>query len=465
MKVKIARSDPTLINMLDCQIQISVAFLLLNKDGGEIVVFLMQLKKISNSSCHDLVTFIGRFYAVFLNGNMFVIDRVSRLDDEAGQWVEDLRSTIWETVCSLLDIWEISGARLRSFMMVVLIVAISEFSSLKPKGSQTVAVMCSSENMVKPARIKISSMMPDWSQLPDELLNLISKNLDNCFDVLHARSVCSSVRTPAAALPSAYFLGGIGRDESEDHMELPSPLQCSVRVKIQGSDPTLMNILDCQIVPLGYQYRMMGWDPEDWATDYRGVAFLPLNKEGGGEEFVVLLNYTKNLYVLRSTEMRWMKLKVTSDASCSDLVAFRGRFYAAFLNGDIFIFDPYSMQRTPLVPSEPRRSSNYLIPSGNDELFLVEKFNPFPECGRIDFKRFICRVSRLDEEAGKWVVVSDLGDRVLFIGHFGNVCCSAKELPDDCGVSGNSILFTNMEYRQEGLKTTLIVGDYQNRFV
>ncbi|KAG7572073.1 hypothetical protein ISN44_As09g004710 [Arabidopsis suecica] len=346
--------------------------------------------------------------------------------------------------------------------------------------------MSSSSYMEKPARIKISSMMPDWSQLPDELLHLISKNLDNCFDVLHARSVCRSwrssfpfpccllrpsyslpafadfpfvseefctlekihlflyrVRTPAAALPSAYFLGGIGRDESEDHMELPSPLQCSVRVKIRGSDPTLMNIIDCQIVPLGYQYRMIGWDPEDWATDYRGVAFLPLNKEGGGGEFVVLLNYTKNLYVLRSTEMRWMKLKVTSDASCSDLVAFRGRFYAAFLNGDIFIFDTYTMQRTPMMPSEPLRSSNYLIASGNDELFLVEKFNPFPNCGRIDFKRFICRVSRLDEEAGKWVVVSDLGDRVLFIGHFGNVCCSAKELPDDCGVSGNSILFTN----------------------
>ncbi|CAH8263427.1 unnamed protein product [Arabidopsis lyrata] len=166
----------------------------------------------------------------------------------------------------------------------------------------------------------------------------------------------------------------------------------------------------------------MGWDPEDWATYYRGVAFLPLNKEGRGEEFVVLLNYTKNLYVLRSTEMRWMQLK------------------------------------TPMMPSEPLRSSNYLIASGNDELFLVEKFNPFPECGRINFKRFICRVSRLDEEAGKWVEVNNLGDRVLFIRHFGNVCCSAKELPVDCGVSVNSILFTtepcNVTYSfKYGVKT------------
>ncbi|KAG7567858.1 F-box domain [Arabidopsis thaliana x Arabidopsis arenosa] len=139
--------------------------------------------------------------------------------------------------------------------------------------------MSLSENMAKPARNKkISSIMPNWSQLPDELLNLIFKNLeDYCFDVLHARSVCRSwrstfpfpccllrpsyslptfadfpfviedlctlekvplflfrLRAPAAstALLSEYFLGGIGRDESEDHMELPSPLQCSVRVKI-----------------------------------------------------------------------------------------------------------------------------------------------------------------------------------------------------------------------------------------
>ena len=49
------------------------------------------------------------------------------------------------------------------------------------------------------------------------------------------------------------------------------------------------------------------------------------------------------LSVVRSAEMRWMQLKKTSNASCSDLVTFRGRFYAAFLNLDIFIFDPYSM--------------------------------------------------------------------------------------------------------------------------
>ncbi|KFK32658.1 hypothetical protein AALP_AA6G271700 [Arabis alpina] len=99
------------------------------------------------------------------------------------------------------------------------------------------------------------------------------------------------------------------------------------------------------------------------------------------------------------------------------------------------------------MPSQPltRRSINHLVRSGDDdELFLVERFDPYPQPELIRFQRFACRVSMLDEEAGKWVEVSDLGDRVFFIGHYDNVACSAKELPSGCGLSGNSIVFTSM---------------------
>ncbi|CAL9233904.1 unnamed protein product [Arabidopsis halleri] len=348
--------------------------------------------------------------------------------------------------------------------------------------------------------------MPQWSLLPGELVNLIMTYLDNCFELVHARSVCTSWRSTipfpscllrssyslptfadfpyerkglcilekiplflfrvltrdaaTVALSSEYFLGDLGQD---DRIELPSPLQCSVKVKIPGSDPTLMNTLDCQILPLGHQYRMIGWNPEAWSSAYRGVAVLPLNKEGGGGggEFVVLLNYTSVLLVLRSAEMRWMRLEKIPDASCWDLFTFRGRFYAVFLNGKIFVIDPYSLEVTPLMPSKPLNSSNYLVPSGDDELFLVEKI--IPVSGLLNFFRLACRVSRLDEEAGEWVVVSDLGDRVLFIGELGNFSCSAKELPDGCGVSGNSLLFTsgpgNVTYAYKYGVQTGNVGD------
>ncbi|KAG2308252.1 hypothetical protein Bca52824_028000 [Brassica carinata] len=257
---------------------------------------------------------------------------------------------------------------------------------------------------------KKASSMPDWPQLPEELLHIITEKLENCFNVIHARSVCSSwrstfpfphsllrpcyslpafgdfpyvskgsctlvkvplflfrVQTPAAS-PSEYLLGGIGRDESVDHMEFQYPIQFSV--KIPGSELTVLKIHNSQVFALGHHYRIMGWDPESWTTNYKGVAFLPLNKEGG--EFVMLLNYTRDLLVLRSSDMRWMRLKETSNASCCHLVAFRGRFYATLINGDLFIFDPCSLKRTPFTPSLPLRSSKYLVQANDDELLLVK---------------------------------------------------------------------------------------------
>ncbi|ESQ46478.1 hypothetical protein EUTSA_v10000166mg [Eutrema salsugineum] len=338
-----------------------------------------------------------------------------------------------------------------------------------------------------PSQLATKESVPDWSLLPEELLHIISENLEDCFDVIHARSVCRPwrsilpfpswllrtryslpsfarlprkskgfctlekfpmflvrVRAPASASTYEYYLGGIDQDKSEDHMELPSPpIQCTVKVKIGESDPTLMNILDCQIFSLGYQYRMVGWDPESLSRKFRAVAFLPLNREGGGGGFVVLLGYYRDLFVLTSAEMRWIRLERISTAVCSDIVTFRGRFYVDFLNGDTFVFDPYCLEATPLMPSEISNcgSVNYLVPSGNDELYLVEVIIP-RNTDVLDFSRLTLRVSRLDEEAGEWVEVTDLGDRVLFIGQPGNVSCSAKELPDGCGLSGDSVLMT-----------------------
>ncbi|CAH8367112.1 unnamed protein product [Eruca vesicaria subsp. sativa] len=243
-------------------------------------------------------------------------------------------------------------------------------------------------------------------------------------------------RVKSAAAAAEYFLGRISRDESKDHMKLPSPLQCSVKLNIHGVDQAMLNVVDCQVFPLGHQCRMFSWDVEEWRTrNYRGVAF----KEGAGES-IVLLNFTNSLFMLRSCEMSWVQLKKLSDTSCEDIVPFRGKFYANLFNRDLFVIDPYSLDEIPLMPLQPLRSVKYLVPTGNDdELFLVEKI--LPPTGVLDLSRLACRVSKLDDEAGTWVEVSDVGGRVLFIGYLGNVSCCAKELPDGCGLSGDSVLF------------------------
>ncbi|KAL1207155.1 F-box/kelch-repeat protein [Cardamine amara subsp. amara] len=140
--------------------------------------------------------------------------------------------------------------------------------------------------------------------------------------------------------------------------------------------------------------------------------------------------------------MKWKRLdNIPEESFCRSLVTFRGRFYANFLSRQIAVIDTYSLEVTLLLHS-PQKSVNYLVPSGNDELFLVELTIPRP-VGGLHIDQLTLRVSRLQEKASTWVEISDLGDRVLFINELGHFSCSAKELPQDCGVSGNSIFITH----------------------
>ncbi|KAG2331533.1 hypothetical protein Bca52824_002713 [Brassica carinata] len=348
---------------------------------------------------------------------------------------------------------------------------------------KTSSVMSSDSSLLSDSVSKLQlcskehNILSDWSLLPEELLHIISSKLEDCFDFIHARSVCrpwrsifpfpsSLLRTryslpsfdkfprkgrgcctlekfplflfrlraaPEPSLLSEFFVGGI---RPEEDVEFSSPVQCSVKVKIPSdSAPTSLNVADCQIIPLGYKCRMVGYDPNSLATRYRAAAFLPLNKEKRGE-FIVLIGYSRHMLVLRSTEMRWTRLQNTSIAAdCSDIVAFRGKFYAVFINGDVFAIDPYTLETTPLIPPEivDCGRCNYLVPYGDDdELYLVERI--IVRNGVLCFSKLACRVSVLDEEAGEWVVPGNCS---------GNASCSAKELPDGCGVSGSSMLFIN----------------------
>ncbi|CAL9233772.1 unnamed protein product [Arabidopsis halleri] len=306
--------------------------------------------------------------------------------------------------------------------------------------------------MVETELKKKTSIMPDWSELPDELLYLILTYLgDNCFDVVHARSVCSLWRSTLPLSPvlrPSYSLPAFGDFPLESKglctlekvpkflfIRVPTPaiaddqlsdaLQCLVKVKIPASVPK-------KIVPLGHKYRMIGWD-------YNRAAFLRLDKEGKREEFVVLLKYSGSFLVLTSAEMRWKKLENVPNATCFDIVTFRGRFYAQFLSGHIVVIDPYSLEVTLLLFSpEESRGLQSLVPYGKDELFLVEVI--IPEDRVIDLSRLTRRVRRLDEEAGIWVEVSDFGDCVFLLG---NLSCSAKEFPHGFGLTKNAVLFTD----------------------
>ncbi|EFH56826.1 hypothetical protein ARALYDRAFT_900943 [Arabidopsis lyrata subsp. lyrata] len=273
--------------------------------------------------------------------------------------------------------------------------------------------------MVEPETKKKTSIMPDWSVCTCSLcLQLVAIHTSSVSRItpklLSSRIRRLPFRKQRVPTPA------IADDQLSD------ALQCLVKVKIPASVPK-------KIIPLGHKYRMIGWE-------YNRVAFLRLDKEGKRGEFVVLLKYSFGLLVLKSAEMRWKQLENVPNARCFDIVTFRGRFYAHFLSGKFFVIDPYSLEVTLLLPSpqESERGLQSLVPYGKDELFLVEVI--IPEDRVIDLSRLTRIVRRLDEEAGKWVEVSDLGDCVLLLG---NLSCSAKEFPHGFGLTKNAVLFTD----------------------
>nr|VDD13442.1 unnamed protein product [Brassica rapa] len=72
----------------------------------------------------------------------------------------------------------------------------------------------------------MSSMMPDWSLLPEELLHFISQNVENCFDGVHGRSVCTSWRSnipfPSCLLRTSYSLPTFAQFPVETKAHAPS---------------------------------------------------------------------------------------------------------------------------------------------------------------------------------------------------------------------------------------------------
>ncbi|KAF2602070.1 hypothetical protein F2Q70_00027805 [Brassica cretica] len=169
---------------------------------------------------------------------------------------------------------------------------------------------------------------------------------------------------------------------------------------------------DGQIFPLGHQYRISCDSKE-----YRSLAFLSLHKEGR-EEFIVLLSFGRFFLALRSSEMKWKLVMGFKAPSSENIVTFRGMFYVTIRASMTTIYNrSFLVAPNSRVAPESCGLANISVSCGNDEeLFMVKKSS-------LILMYQILVGSHAEQQ--------------------GNVSCSAKELPDGCGVSENSILFTN----------------------
>ncbi|CDY71983.1 BnaCnng75400D, partial [Brassica napus] len=139
-----------------------------------------------------------------------------------------------------------------------------------------------------------------------------------------------------------------------------------------------------------------------------------------------------------SGEQGWTKLEGRFTAY-RDMVSFKGKFYVVDMSGQghVFVIEPsFEITEIQAVTLTRETYDERLVVSG-DELFLVQRFTLGMDCNEYEHSWF--RLFRLEEDGQRrWVRINDIKDRVVFLGCYWSLCCSAKELP---GMKGNSVVF------------------------
>ncbi|KAG2303121.1 hypothetical protein Bca52824_031772 [Brassica carinata] len=325
--------------------------------------------------------------------------------------------------------------------------------------------------------------MVDWSLLPKDLLELINSRFETCFETVHLRSVCSLWRS---AIPRPCYKHGLGVDYllpifSDNprfkgdklcilkkipnflfRYQTPFGADCLIigisestsdKQKLVSSLPgfgftseygKVLNTLSSQIIHLGHnyvinfnatttiQYRTMR------RTLSERVAFLPFDSEDG-RDFTLVAGVLDTLMMYRSREERWIKIEYPF-RSYQDMVSFKGKFYVVDKSGRgrVFVIEPsLEVSEIHSVTQSHECYWETLVVSRDDELLLVQRFTSGEDHDEHMHTWF--RIFRLEEEGQRrWIGVTDLEERVVFLGINWNFCYSAKEVP---GVKGNCVMF------------------------
>jgi len=314
-----------------------------------------------------------------------------------------------------------------------------------------------------------------WSELPKELLHLISQRLDIEIDLLRFRSVCSNWRSSSIPnhhhiLPLKFplFLNSIHNASfsnlSKQNFFLikPPPQQQTqirpwlIRISKNSTGKSqLFNPLLCHVPPYLFPH----------ALDSDELSVVPL-----GNNFIKEYDFTENWnyifpekvvavtchgkkpivlgtllvnpqpLILKCGDENW---KVVPDLSVylGDICDFKGWPYAVERNGNtVRVGVDDSCDSSVQLVSEP------LVDGGGFRKFLVESESELLlvdvyDCTHVGFADHVpLRIDlfKLDEKEKKWVKLTSLGDRVLFLGF---VCSFTISILDLCVTKGNCVIF------------------------
>ncbi|XP_022899330.1 F-box protein SKIP23 [Olea europaea var. sylvestris] len=165
-------------------------------------------------------------------------------------------------------------------------------------------------------------------------------------------------------------------------------------------------------------------------------------------------------YFLSFRRKKWTVIK-DFHSPYDDVIFREGRFYAIDNTGRTVVVnldEGGSPSVSVVAHSIFGGDKKFLVDSFGD-LLLVDKYlsvGPEDDLGYIEdigfYEEFDCytsertvkfKVFRLDENAEKWVEVTNLGDKLLFLGDNCTFSASALEVFGDNGCKGNCIFFTD----------------------
>ncbi|KAJ9165904.1 hypothetical protein P3X46_020719 [Hevea brasiliensis] len=343
-------------------------------------------------------------------------------------------------------------------------------------------------------------MTVDWTQLPPELIETISKSITVYADYLHSRAVCRTWRSsipknpyhlppqlPWLMLPQSqynqshraffnlstnkfHFLNLPEASHRNRHCgsshgwliildDSPLVLLINPLTRAKFSLPPLTsfpNVVSFNYSDIGREYALQNSSGDrytrslrqmrDWFIKKVVLSSSPLK----ASNFVAMtiLNQTGDLAYCRNGNQSWTIIE-NARSFCEDVVCFNGFFYAVNKSGQIAICDVTSDSPEVSFIETPRQAGGdmqYLVSSA-DELLLVTRYLDLEfEVDHPDRQQYIMyrtirfEVFRLDWSGPRWVRVRSLGDKVLFIGENTSLSLSAT---DFSGCMGNCIYYTD----------------------
>lgn len=366
------------------------------------------------------------------------------------------------------------------------------------------AVFLTHENLNSSKIGKFVEMAVDWTQLPRELFESISKCLTIYADYLRFRAVCHSWRSSVSNIPrhlppqlpwlmlpytqslqshlaffdlSAQSLHLLELPEAASHRkrrcgsshgwlvilgETPEVLLLNPLTRSKIHLPPLSTfpyVLSFNYSEVGKEYELRGTFGDIHRRGLREMrdSFIkkvvlsssPQSDNNNNKNFIALaiLLQPDILAYCKNGDQSWTLLH-SARFFCEDVIYHKDLFYAVDKQGAIVVCDLHSESPSVSIirmPIESRGDRRYLVNSG-DELLMVTRYVELhydgiaPYSLNAFYKTVRFEVFRMVWSGPRWEKVTSLGDRMLFVGENSSFSLPASDFP---GCLGNSIYFTD----------------------